>query len=391
MRNWFPAFAGMACLGFGAGLMSIYGFFVPALSEEFGVGAATINIGPVALMLVPGLAAPFVGKFADSMPIRRIILAGCTLAMLGLVLTSLAPSLAVAGLCFLLFALGMTLYGPVVVNSLMVKLYVGREGKALALVAAGTSIASAVLPPLVGAGLEMFGWRTALAALALTLLVVLWLLVWLCIPADIGASVGGAASKPAEIYRRREFWLVGVAVALVFNVSVLATICYPPLFISRGMDPVEVGLMLSISAIAGLSGKVFVAISADYLQDRPRVLAIGIMLVQCTGIAILLLFKEGWPIWLGLACSGFGVGAFLPVHPWLNSRYFDTAVIGQVNGAQMPLMLPLALAGPPLAGLVFDRTGSYDPVLASMVVLLLLACLVLTILPRPAPAPAPVA
>ena len=74
--------------------------------------------------------------FADRLPIRRIILSGCTLAALALVLTSMAPSLILAGLSFVLFALGMTLYGPVVINSLMVKLYAGNEGKALALVAA---------------------------------------------------------------------------------------------------------------------------------------------------------------------------------------------------------------------------------------------------------------
>ncbi|AQA17591.1 hypothetical protein BST95_04420 [Halioglobus japonicus] len=375
----------MACLGLGAGLMSVYGFFVPALSEEFGVGAATINIGPVALMLVPGLASPFVGRFADRLPIRRIILTGCTLAALALVLTSMAPSLILAGLSFVLFALGMTLYGPVVINSLMVKLYAGNEGKALALVAAGTSLASAILPPLVGAGLEVWGWRSALAALGVSLAVVLWVLVLAFIPASGGGSAAAAdtPSKPKDIYRRREFWLVGVAVALVFNVSVLATICYPPLFISRGVDPVQVGFMVGTSAIAGLCGKLFVAFSADYLHDRPRILALCILLVQASGIAILLLIDSGWMLWLGLACSGFGVGAFLPVHPWLNSRYFDNSIIGQVNGAQMPLMLPLGLAGPPLAGLAFDRTGSYDLALAAMFVLLVLAGLVLASLPKP--------
>ena len=71
------------------------------------------------------------------------------------------------------------------------------------------------------------------------------------------------------------------------------------------------------------------------------------------------------------------------MHPWLNSRYFDNSIIGQVNGAQMPLMLPLGLAGPPLAGLAFDRTGSYDLALAAMFVLLVLAGLVLASLPKP--------
>ena len=51
LKSWLPAFSGMTCLGFGAGLISIYGFFVEPLSQEFGVGAAAINIGPVCVVI----------------------------------------------------------------------------------------------------------------------------------------------------------------------------------------------------------------------------------------------------------------------------------------------------------------------------------------------------
>ena len=35
--------------------MGIYGFFVEPLSSEFGVGVAMLNVGPVALLLVPAI------------------------------------------------------------------------------------------------------------------------------------------------------------------------------------------------------------------------------------------------------------------------------------------------------------------------------------------------
>jgi MFS family permease len=96
----------MACLGFGVGLLGVYGFFVEPLSREFGVGVATINIGPVALLLVPAFAAPVVGKLADRMSIRRIVLAGIFCAMLSLAFISMAPSLLLVAFGFLVFALG---------------------------------------------------------------------------------------------------------------------------------------------------------------------------------------------------------------------------------------------------------------------------------------------
>ena len=79
---------------------------------------------------------------------------------------------------------------------------------------------------------------------------------------------------------------------------------------------------------------------------------------------------------------GFSGGAFLPMHPYLNSRYFEADIIGQVNGAQGPLFLPLGLVGAPLAGYVYDQTGSYNLVLMGLATLVLLAIVSVLALPR---------
>ena len=87
-RAWLPALAGMTCLGLGAGLIGLFGFFVEPLSQEFGVGVATLNIAPVALLLVPGIIAPLVGRLVDVWPIRRMILGGSAFALLSLLAIS---------------------------------------------------------------------------------------------------------------------------------------------------------------------------------------------------------------------------------------------------------------------------------------------------------------
>ena len=84
IKIWATAISGMLCLALGPGLIGIYGFFVEPLSREFGVGVALLNLGPVALILVPGIIAPLVGKLADRVPMRTMLLTGATLAMLAL-------------------------------------------------------------------------------------------------------------------------------------------------------------------------------------------------------------------------------------------------------------------------------------------------------------------
>ena len=100
------------------------------------------------------------------------------------------------------------------------------------------------------------------------------------------------------------------------------------------------------------------------------------------GLLMLAQVESTLGISLALCLMGFGGGAFIPMHPYLNSRYFDAAIISQVNGAQMPLFLPFGLVGAPLAGYVFDQTGSYNGVLLALMVTLVIAALLVLRLPK---------
>jgi predicted MFS family arabinose efflux permease len=372
----------MVCLGLGAGLIGIYGFFVEPLSREFGVGVATLNIGPVALLLVPGIVAPMVGRLVDRVPIRRIILTGASLSMLSLVAASQAPSLLFAAITFLLFALGVTMYGPVVINGLMVKIYIGSEARALAIAAMGISVAGAVLPPLVGLLLAGLEWRQALLVLAVGLLLILWSTVLAGIPAQAG-GVGAAGTRSTEeISRGRAFWLIGFCVALGLNVAIVLAICYPPYFLSEGYSVAQAGWFLSVAGLSGLAGKGVIAWLGDAGRDYARWLASGLLLVQVLGLGLLYSAESVSGVVAALLFLGFGGGAFIPMHPYLNSRYFDAAVIGRVNGAQMPLFLPFGLVGAPLAGYAFDSTGHYNAVLLALAVALVFAAGLALLLPR---------
>ena len=300
--HWLPAFSGMTCLGFGAGLIGIYGFFVEPLSREFGVGVATINIGPVAFLLVPGIVAPMVGRLVDRVAIRRLILFGISVAMLSLCAVSRAPSLMLAALAFLAFALGLTMYGPVVINGLMVKLYPGKEARALAISAMGISVATATLPPIVGLLLANMDWRSTLLTLAVGLFLILWLVVLSGIPAGAGGVANTAGKRGGEgLYRQAAFWLIGLCVALGFNVAIILAICYPPLFLSQGYSVAEAGWFVSTAGIAGLTGKTG--------GCRPRLCPVG----GC-GIAAITDCRHEPVVQCGECCRGDS--GSLPVGVW---------------------------------------------------------------------------
>lgn len=384
LKTWLPALAGMTCLGLGAGLIGIYGFFVEPLSREFGVGAAIINLGPVALLLVPGIVAPFVGKLADRLPIHLLMLTGVTIAMLSLLGISQANSLLLAAVGFVCFVLGLTMYGPVVVNGLMVKIYAGSEARALAIAAMGISFATATLPPLLAFLLGSMDWRAALATLAVALFVVLFVVVLALVPRTTATERKKVSTSAGKgIYQQAPFWLIGLCVALGLNVAIVLAVCYPPHFINQGYSVAEAGWFLSLSGIAGLLGKSCVAWLGDSARRYAKWFAIVILLLQVTGLTLLFSAQSTAVTMFAMFVFGIGGGAFLPMQPYLNSQYFDVEIIAQVNGAQMPLLLPFGLIGAPLAGYVFDQTGSYLPVLLALAGTLLIAAVFAMKLPAP--------
>jgi predicted MFS family arabinose efflux permease len=274
------------------------------------------------------------------------------------------------------------MYGPVVINGLMVKLYPGREARALAIAAMGISFASALLPPLTGLLLGWMEWRQALLLLALALLVLLYAMVLTGIPAHAGGVSQAAGEEKTELTRGREFWLIGFCVALGFNVAIVLAICYPPYFLNEGFSVAQAGWFLSVAGMSGLAGKSAVAWLGDAGRKYARWLAAGLLLVQCLGLGLLFGAGSAAGVVAALVFLGFGGGAFIPMHPYLNSCYYDAEIIGRVNGAQMPLFLPFGLVGAPLAGYAFDTMGHYDAVLLVLAVALVIAAALALMLPR---------
>ena len=172
------------------------------------------------------------------------------------------------------------------------------------------------------------------------------------------------------MYSQAAFWLIGLCVALGFNVAIILAICYPPLFLSQGYSVAQAGWFVSCAGIAGLAGKTIFAWLADAARAYARWVAAGLLLIQIAGMSLLYGAGSAAEVIPAVCLLGFGGGAFIPVHPYLNSRYFDVSIIGQVNGAQMPLFLPFGLVGAPLAGYAYDSLGNYDAVLIALMIML---------------------
>lgn len=389
MKHWFPALVGFLCQALGMGLVGIFGFFVLPLSREFDVGAATINLAPAFLLIVPALIGPLVGGLVDRGSIRQLMIVGVLIGMGSVYAISLMPSLMAAALCFVGFSVGLSIYGPVTVNALMIKVYHGRVGRALAIAGMGVSFGSMLLPLCAAWLMENQGWRGALQWLAVAIALTLVPAIRLGLAARItGERIPAAGSSPApatglgDYLRQRPFWLIGLVIAIVFNVALVMVICYPPHFARLGFTPTHAAAFMAAGGLAGMTGKVIVALVVDRWLRHARMMTVSFLGIEFVGFALLMLSEQFHTIITATAMIGMASGALIPMHPFLNSTYFPPDVIGRINGAQTPLMLPLGLVGAPLAGYAYDVTGSFMPAFAGILTVLGLAIAMLLFLPR---------
>lgn len=413
-RYWVPAGAALICLGLGMGIMSVFGFFIDPLAEEFAVSRATITTAPVILILVPAFFGPFVGRIADKLPIRVVMMIGLCISTGSLYLISLAPSLLYAAIGFAVFVIGMSLCGPIVINALLVKIYQNDSGRALAIAAMGASFAGMTLPKWVAFLLEDGTWRDALSALAIAIFMLLAVVIFFAIPrtatplqkpsqksiakdalnnisapeqtidnSDLETKTTSDSSADKPFLRTTAFWLVGIGVAMTFNAALVLGICYPPHLLGLGFSLDQAASIIAMGGVGGIIGKICVASLADKFQQQIKYLVAVIILIKLGAVIGLMSISSFYPLLIVALFLGAGGGAFIPMHPILNSCYFDRSIVGQVNGAQMPLFLPFALLGAPMAGLAYDVSGHYYWVLLAVISVLFLALMLLLFLPKP--------
>ncbi len=392
VRFWVPALGALICLAFSLGFMGIFGFFIKPIATEFSVSQGLVTSAPVLLILVPAFVGPIIGRLADRLAARQLMMFGISLSTVALYTISASDSIVILAVWFAVFVVGMSFCGPIVINAFLIKLYRESSGRALAISAMGASLATLILPNWVAYLLQDATWREVLAEMSITIFAVVIVIIFFAIPKvskvlSVDAIDDGnptvADSSINDFYKRPVFWIVGLGIAIVFNAALVISICYPPHLMSLGLNMQQAASVVSISGIGGVIGKVLVAAVVDRYRSYIRFFSAGIVAVSATGISLLIFSDQYLVLLMAGLLIGFGGGGMLPMHPILNSCYFDSANIGRVIGGQMPLFLPFGLVGAPLAGWSYNHFGNYSAVFYAVTLLTLSVMVLFLLLPKP--------
>jgi predicted MFS family arabinose efflux permease len=157
------------------------------------------------------------------------------------------------------------------------------------------------------------------------------------------------------------FWQIAIAFALAALVIAGLFVHFQVVLIDRGMTPMQAAGVAVVLGPASLIGR----LGTGWILDRfsaNRVAAVALIL---PGISyLMLLLGEDWL--LGAYLAGFFLGlagaAESDLMAYLVSRYFGPRMFGKVYGFLLGLYAIGFGVGPILAGNVYDRIGSYEPI-----------------------------
>ncbi|HXH23205.1 MAG TPA: MFS transporter [Dehalococcoidia bacterium] len=376
---WIVAAGFMIQLLVGALLNQAYGAYVVLLQREFG-WTKTMLSGAYSLTRVEsGLLGPLQGWLMDRLGPRALMRVGMLLFGGGFIAFSQIESAWQFYVAFALMALGSSLAGFFPLTVAIVNWFERRRATALALMSMGFAVGGLLVPAVV-LMLDHFGWRaTALASGVLILVAGLPLVQMVRFrPEHYGMTVDGdplgrtapgatpsaTAGEPADFdaaqaLRTPAFWLIslghGAALLVVGAVMVhLVSHLHGNLGYSLAGAALIVTLMTAMQVAGQLLG--------GFLGDRfeKRLIATLCMAMHAAG---LLLVAYATATWMAIAFAvlhGLAWGTRGPLMQAMRADYFGRRSFGTIMGFSSLIVMFGQVSGPLLAGVLADRTGSYE-------------------------------
>jgi len=357
-------------------IASTYSLVAVPLGQEFQPSRMTLMLTMTVLSAACAVLSPVLGNLMDWMSVRLLMVGGGLCLAAGYLAISFATSFTQVLIVFgVLIAPANVLIGPVAITVLLSRWFSKKRGRAIGIAIAGISAGGFFFPMIIQGLLDAHQWREALRLLAIVLLV--WTvpaaLLVVNRPADRGLHPDGA-DEPSEESKREAamepvsvkavmtdptFWLICLTVATVTSGMKGMITNLAPLAIDNGVPASKAALLISTFAGCGFIAKINFALLAD--RFSPRVLMF--MALGGFGFGMVLLTRASLgfeAIALGVACIGLFGGLMVPIESYLAPRVFGQRVVGRAMGLISGTILVALLSTPPLFGLIFDLTGSYD-------------------------------
>ena len=343
------------------GVAYSFGAFFKPMLAEFGARRGATSAMFSITVLVWASLGPVTGHLSDRFGPRVVVATGALVMGAGLALTSMIDRL---WLGYLTYGLGVgagvaCAYVPMV--AVVGGWFIRRRNTALGIAVAGIGFGTVCGAPVAAASISHLGWRATYVAFAIASTAILLGCAWIVErpPVHVTPSriqLGDAIRSPAF----RLLYASSVMVAMALFVPFV----YLPSFAhEHGASDFASAALVGIIGGASVAGRM----GLGSLADRAGV----VRLYQASFLVLALsygiwLAAPSYPVMVVFALvMGAGYGGYVALSPAVIAHLFGTDRMGTMLGALYTSGGFGAMAGPPLAGLIIDRTGSYRIAIAA--------------------------
>jgi MFS family permease len=376
-----------AMAGFGSVLIYSFGILLKPLSTEFGWSRATLSIAFACASFTLGICSPGLGWLLDRYGPRRVILPcivifGAAFASLALLTNSLPRLFAT----FILIGMVGNATAQMGYARPVSTWFERHRGLALAVLMAGSSGGSILVPVITQNIVGSWGWRWAYVLLGAAPFLVALPLVWLFVREKEAGNREGVTAAPlpgvetSVAMRSRAFWILAATLFLT-AMSTTGTITHlSALLTDRGIALREAAYAVSVVGGTSILGRLVTGWALDRYFG-PRV-AMILLFMTAAGLFVL---AESRTAVMGLVAAGligFSMGGEADVTPYLLARYFGLRRLATLYGFTWTAYAVAAAMGSILLGRAFDTTGSYGTLLVRLAFFTFVAGVLMAAMPR---------
>lgn len=330
---------------------------LPQIAGELGAAPATVQLTLTAFLLGLGVGQLLLGPLSDMWGRRRVLLLATSAFTLTSVALIASPTIEV----FIALRLVQGLSGAagvVIARAIAVDLSTGRTAvRALSLIATVGGLGPLVAPPIGGLVASFSGWRgvlTALAVIAVLMLVLAWLVVPESLPRELRHTGGLRAMRASFAHFVNDPIYLGYTGAYVAGFSGLFAYVAASPFVGQiilGMPPLLYGLGFAGGGVALLVANLVNATYAPRVGPE-RMLVVGASLgvaaaavmtvAATTGILSIPLFLACAFATMGAAGLTFGnANALGLARATASNRGAGAALMGAIQFATGALVTPV--------------------------------------------------
>ena len=391
--GWYIVAAGFFTqLMLGMLMFHSFGTYVTLMQADFGWSRTTFSIAFAMQRAESGILGPIQGWAIDTYGPRRIMMVGMVLFAAGFMMLSQIETIWAFYIAFMLIAIGASLSSFLSLVVAVVNWFRVRRTRALGLLSLGFAVGGFAATPM-ALIIEDIGWRSAafISGLAVLVIGIPLARVVRHRPEDHGLLPDGAQSRAhladdpdddededeefgmgtREALRTPAFWLISFGQAsalLVIGALMVHLVVYirEDLGFSLGLA----AFAITVQTIGQVAGQLAGAYFGDRWPKRP--LIVGALLGHALAILVLAFASTLPLVYVAVAINGTAWGLRTPLQMAIRADYFGRKSFGTIMGFSSLVIMSGMIVGPTFAGVMYDRTGSYQ---VSFIVLAVFAAL----------------